>query len=153
MYQIYSYADNNSLTNCIILSRLFKTTWWDNSLQCVVPRRHEIKTEHEECTYLQTSDIRRILVGNKIVDHSDVVEAPPVGALQLHLHFRLTPGFNGMDRDNCKARREYLSVGIYLVCLILEAWWKLLGCNVLLCPRYSSPGCWWVEHSYQCYFE
>ena len=30
--------------------------------------------------YSQVSDIRRTLVGNKIVDHSDVVGASPVGA-------------------------------------------------------------------------
>ena len=30
--------------------------------------------------YHKTSDIRRTLVGNKIVDHSDVVGASPVGA-------------------------------------------------------------------------
>ena len=28
---------------------------------------------------IQTSDISRTLIGNKIVDHSDVVEASPVG--------------------------------------------------------------------------
>ena len=31
-------------------------------------------------TYRKTSNIRRTLVGNKIVDHSDVVGASPVGA-------------------------------------------------------------------------
>ena len=30
-------------------------------------------------TYRQTSNISRFLVGNKIVDHSDVVGASPVG--------------------------------------------------------------------------
>ena len=30
--------------------------------------------------YRKVSDIRRTLVGNKIVDHSDVVGASPVGA-------------------------------------------------------------------------
>ena len=30
--------------------------------------------------YRKVSNIRRILVGNKIVDHSDVVGASPVGA-------------------------------------------------------------------------
>ena len=30
--------------------------------------------------YCQTSNISHTLVGNKIVDHSDVVEASPVGA-------------------------------------------------------------------------
>ena len=32
------------------------------------------------CNYRQVSNIRRTLVGNKIVDHSDVVGASPVGA-------------------------------------------------------------------------
>ena len=31
-------------------------------------------------TYRKTSNISRTLVGNKIVDNSDVVGAPPVGA-------------------------------------------------------------------------
>ena len=31
-------------------------------------------------TYRKVSNIRRTLVGNKIVDHSDVVGASPVGA-------------------------------------------------------------------------
>ena len=32
------------------------------------------------CDYRKTSNISRILVGNKIVDNSDVVGASPVGA-------------------------------------------------------------------------
>ena len=32
------------------------------------------------CSYCQVSNIRRTLVGNKIVDESDVVGASPVGA-------------------------------------------------------------------------
>ena len=32
------------------------------------------------CVYFQTSNVRRTLGGNKIVDHSDVVGASPVGA-------------------------------------------------------------------------
>ena len=31
-------------------------------------------------TYHQTSNISRTLIGNKLDDHSDVVEASPVGA-------------------------------------------------------------------------
>ena len=34
----------------------------------------------EKHTYRQVSNIRRTLVGNKIVDNSDVVGASPVGA-------------------------------------------------------------------------
>ena len=41
--------------------------------------------------YCQTSNISRTLVGNKIVDHSDVVGASPVGAAPTteQLHSRL----------------------------------------------------------------
>ena len=39
-------------------------------------------------SYRKTSDVRRTLEGNKIVDHSDVVGASPVGNLH-HLHSRL----------------------------------------------------------------
>ena len=31
-------------------------------------------------TYRKTSNVKRTLFGGKIVDHSDVVGAPPVGA-------------------------------------------------------------------------
>ena len=34
----------------------------------------------EGCDWRQTSNIKLTLVGNKIVDHSDVVGASPVGA-------------------------------------------------------------------------
>ena len=37
-------------------------------------------TQPKEISYRQVSNIRCTLVGNKIVDHSDVVGAPPVGA-------------------------------------------------------------------------
>ena len=37
-------------------------------------------TDEKRWTYYKTSNIRRNLVGNKIVDHSDVAGASPVGA-------------------------------------------------------------------------
>ena len=39
-----------------------------------------LNTHWEYLYYSQISNIRRTLVGNKIVDHSDVVGASPVGA-------------------------------------------------------------------------
>ena len=75
--------------------------------------------EHD--TYCQTSDVRRTLVGNKIVDHSDVVGASPVGAAASNCIFiiDLITGFNGLGKDNIKTRKE--SFQFYdLVCLILE---------------------------------
>ena len=73
-----------------------------------------------EITCRQTSNIRRTLVANKIVDHSDVVGASPVGAAPT------TPSFltqHLVSRYSVKTvARQYenrLGVGI-LLCLILE---------------------------------
>ena len=46
-------------------------------------------------SYRQVSNIRRTLVFNKIVDHSDVVILD------------LTPGFIGLGKDNCKTRETF----------------------------------------------
>ena len=46
-------------------------------------------------------------VGNKIVVHSDVVGASPVGAAPTTSSFStLTPGFSGLGKYDCKTRRE-----------------------------------------------
>ena len=66
--------------------------------------------------YCQTSSISC----NKIVDHSDVVRASPVGAAPTTSSFSTwTPGFNGLDKGNWKMRRESFTFGD-LVCLILD---------------------------------
>ena len=53
----------------------------DNYIQCPA---WLIGVEADTCPilskYRQVSNIRRTLVGNKMVDHSDVVGASPVGA-------------------------------------------------------------------------
>ena len=55
-------------------------------------------------TCRQTSNISRSLVGTKLVDHSDVDIAPPVGSNIFILD--LMPGLNRLDKANCKARRD-----------------------------------------------
>ena len=42
--------------------------------------RVEVELQNLRFKYRQTYNIRRTLVGNKIVDHSDVVGASPVAA-------------------------------------------------------------------------
>ena len=71
--------------------------------------------------YRQVSNIRRTLVGNKIVDHSDVVGASPVGAAPTtSSYLDLTAGFIGLGNDNCKTIGETYKFGD-LVWLILES--------------------------------
>ena len=73
-------------------------------------RSHDIKD------YRKTSNIRRTLVGNKIVDHSDVVGASPVGAAPTTSSFST---WHLASRDSPKkAARQYenlLSDGIWCV--------------------------------------
>ena len=66
------------------------------------------------CKYRQTSNIRRILVGNKIVDHSDVFRASPVGATPTRSSFWTKPMVS-MDWIKTLAKRDekHSSSGIW----------------------------------------
>ena len=68
------------------------------------------------------------LVGNTIVDHSDVVGASPVGAAPNYFFILdLTRGFNGLGKNNHKTRRETFKFGD-LVHLILDIWTHMQCC-------------------------
>ena len=56
-------------------------------------------------SYRQTSNIRRILVGNKIVDNSDVVGASPVGAAPTASSFSTYHLVASMDCAKSTARK------------------------------------------------
>ena len=72
--------------------------------------------------YPHSSNIRRTSWSIKIVDHSDVVGASPVGACSNYIFIcDLTPDFNELDEGNCKPRRESFKFWD-LVWLILEVW-------------------------------
>ena len=62
----------------------------------------------------QTSNIRHTLVGNKLVDHSDVVGASPIGTAPTTSSF-LTSHLTSMDWAKATARRDgnHLSLGIW----------------------------------------
>ena len=79
--------------------------------KCTAKLRHLYFLNHRK-----TSNIRRTLVGNKIVDHSDVVGASPVGAAPTTSSFST---LHLASRDSAKtAARHYenlLSVGIWCV--------------------------------------
>ena len=63
--------------------------------------------------YSWISNVSHTVVGNKIVDHSDVVGASPVSAAPPTSSFilDLTPGFNGLGKGNCQTRWEILFGG------------------------------------------
>ena len=76
--------------------------------------------------YRQTSNIRRSLVGNKLVDHSNVVGTSPVGATPTISSFS-TWHLASMDCANTTERRDekHLSFGIwcalhyYTICTVI----------------------------------
>ena len=67
-------------------------------------------------TYRKVSNIRRTLVGNKIVDHSDVVGASPVGAAPTTSSFS-TEHLASTDCVNTTTRwdEKHLSFEIWCV--------------------------------------
>ena len=72
--------------------------------------------EIQKHAYRQISNISRTLVGNIIVDHSDVVGAACSSYIFI---LDLTPGFNGLAKDECKTRWKSFKFWD-LVRLILE---------------------------------
>ena len=58
------------------------------------------------------SNISRTIVGNKIVDHSDVAGSCGQCTNCIFI-LNLTPAYNGLGNGNWKTRRETLSVGIW----------------------------------------
>ena len=95
--------------------------------------------------YNQTSNISRTLVGNKIVDHSDVVGALPVAAVPtasregslLHLHSWLNSWLHWIGHY-CNYIWG-LTVGVYTLCRVyryqsvhaLSQWDRMLHCNII----------------------
>ena len=67
---------------------------------------HSLLLSFEE--YPKTSNISGTLVGNKIVDHSDVVAASPAGAAPTTSSLDLILGW---DKDKCKTGRETFKFG------------------------------------------
>ena len=60
---------------------VFESVWYYTINVCVSGR------QSVDDNYRKVSNISRTLVGNKIVDHSDVVGASPVGAAQITSSF------------------------------------------------------------------
>ena len=66
--------------------------------------------------YRETSNIRRSLIANKLVDHSDVVGASPVGAVPTSIVILdLTPDFNEIEKKKTTGRldEKHLRFGVW----------------------------------------
>ena len=64
-----------------------------------------------KCNYCQVSNIRRTLAGYKIVDHSDVVWASPVGAAPTTSSFS-TKHLASLDWAKTAARQDTIKFGV-----------------------------------------
>ena len=74
----------------------------------------EIRRYSCRCAYPKTSDISHTLVGSRIIDHSDVVEASPVGAAPTASSFS-TEHLASIDCVKTTARRDkkHLNFGFW----------------------------------------
>ena len=66
----------------------------------------------KDVAYRQTSNIKRTFVSNKIVDHSDVVGASPIGAASSFS----TQHLASMDWGKTTARRDGKRLGFEVWC-------------------------------------
>ena len=87
------------------------------------------------CAYHKISNISRTLVGNKLVDHSDVVGASPVGAAPT------TPSFStyclaSMDLAKITARRDENHLNFVIWCGL---YWRFYG---MLWPHSPTRPLW-----------
>ena len=101
-------------------------TWRHYAIRSYSPSRYTLRRNTPDTCqlwswYHQTSNISHTLVANKIVYHSDVVGASIACLCYSNyiIILDLTPGFNGLGKDNCKTRRETFRFGD-LVRLILD---------------------------------
>ena len=90
----------------------------DKALTCSVLQVGSVQIWIFSTNYCQTSNISCTLVGNKIVDHSDVVGRRCSNYIFI---LDLTHGFNGLGKGNCKMKWEIFSFWD-LVCLVIEVW-------------------------------
>ena len=68
------------LSQTMILLKMYVDPWWQILSKSQSSKGNFCDHHHDFGYYRKTSNIRRTLVGNKIVDHSDVVGASAVGA-------------------------------------------------------------------------
>ena len=108
---------------CFVWFWLIVSSWIDLHTSCRLTSLEQGQQYYYQIPvkYRKLSNISRTLVGNKIVDHSDVVGASPVGAAPTTSFFNLTPGFSGLGKDNSMTRRETFMFWEW-VRLILESW-------------------------------
>ena len=117
-YCIQSYIDSFNELNKIayICDKNVMTVFWCFLLR-FVPRHKSGNSCHTVWyTYRQVSNISRTLLGNRIVDHSDVVGASPVGAAPTTSSF-LTERLASLDWATVTWTRDkkHISFGIRCV--------------------------------------
>ena len=82
--------------------------------------------------YHKTSNISCTLVGNKIVDHSDVVGASRRCSNYIFILY-LTPGFSGLGNNNCKTGQETFKFWDLVHLMIAN--WRYAQCQALPEPN------------------
>ena len=91
--------------------------WWLDS-------QHFTSLGHRTTTYPQTYNIRRTLVGNRMVDHTDVVGAWSVGVARTTLSFS-TDHLASLDWERTTARRDEKHFKYWDLIRVILGIWRL----------------------------
>ena len=88
-------------------------------------------------SYWQTSNIRRTLVGNNIVDQSNLIGASPVGAAPTKSSFSTEHQLQWIGQRQLRDRMKKFKFWD-LLCLILEVWQYSRNCTFEYENMYKS---------------
>ena len=113
-WQLAITGHHRSKKSHAVESRLIIICCWFS--QCRLQHMTKCKYKMQIQLYCQTSNMGHTLVGNKIVDHSDIFGASPVGAAPTTSSF-WTQHLAAMDWANTTARGnvKHLSLGIWCI--------------------------------------
>ena len=135
---------NQKLKNCLFITKAihwYMFYWFMFIFNLLLKTIHWCYYLTSVALYIVSNleyDRRCTLVGNKVVDLSDVVGTSPFGTAPTTSSF-LTTGFSGLSKDNCKTRRETFRFGVTYIrglTAVLDCW---------LSVKWSSPS---IMHSF-----
>ena len=110
-FQIYAFINMKPKNMLLLLIN------YDNGNMLMLKVTPHKESRMKKFHYHQISNINRTLVGNEIVDHSDVGGASPIGAAPTTSSFS-TQHQASMDWANTTGRRDEKHLGVWVWCTL-----------------------------------
>ena len=133
----YIFIQQNAFENVRKMLAILSRPQCVNTMECHCNIAHYLTVTHDRyphrltvrMSYHQTFDMRCIVVGNKIVDHSDVVVCSASTTSSFSTWHLVS--INGLGTGNCKTSRESFQFWD-LLWLLTEILWYAMFCDISL---------------------